>query len=143
MSTNRDDALLTALDSDDIQCVRTLLQDGVDPNKRTPLVRLEESLLQVAVLRGNVECARLLLDYGANFEQDTAQTCLHMAVQSGIPRMVSMMLDAGASIDSTDGFGATPVYRAVSRADLVVTTVLLDRSADPNMETMNPTVQST
>jgi hypothetical protein len=70
--------------------------------------------LYTAAYFGNGQCAKLLLDYGANhaFKNDLGKTALHAAASQGRTAVCDTLLKAGASMTSTCKNGMTPLHEA-------------------------------
>src|SRR5205807_444799 len=85
--------------------------------------------LIMAVMNKDAESVRLLIDNGANVNQQSADgdTALKWAAAEGNLPIVEMLLDRGANVNCRDWFGMTPLMEAVSplakdsagRADVV------------------------
>ena len=100
------------------------------------------SLLHLAVFEDAVDVARTLLDLGATIDASSGdsygQTPLHGATSV---EMADLLLKRGASVDSRDRFGATPLFRAVvdgvaigeRKARLALIERLLEAGADPSI----------
>jgi len=74
------------------------------------------TLLDDAVDKGHVEAAEYLLASGANVAAVTTdgRTALHIAAQHGDVKMIAMLLEHRAAIDTIDGKGWTPLDRAIT-----------------------------
>ena len=100
--------------------VESCLRAGADPNMRND--RGLSPLHYAAMMRvGDVEA---LLDAGARASSGTglAGTPLHMAAAYGDhPESVRLLIQAGASVNSTDSEGETPLHRAayMGRAEVL------------------------
>ncbi|KAJ0981246.1 hypothetical protein J5N97_009501 [Dioscorea zingiberensis] len=72
------------------------------------------SHLCMAVARGDVDFLRKMLAYGIdpNSRDYDARTPLHIAAAEGLHMMAKMLLEAGASADSMDRWGNTPLEEA-------------------------------
>ena len=117
--------LVDAIEQEDIEEVRRLLEKGADPNEpdgiRIPfLASLVESSpdrpLSVACETGNLEVVKLLISYGATVEYQKglgwsplAATLLHY--QPDDVEMVKLLLENGADISQRET-GRLPVYQA-------------------------------
>ncbi len=126
-------ALLAAVDRENFDMVRFLLQNGADINLVggqgfTPLHR--------AVLDGTPAMVLLLLDRGAYLEgqDDLGRTPLILASRYNRVDMVETLLKKGASTQSPDVLGRTPLHWAASPA---VAKLLLGHGADPNARDAN------
>ncbi|XP_077575537.1 protein phosphatase 1 regulatory subunit 27b [Stigmatopora nigra] len=63
-----------------------------------------------AVLSGNLECVKLLVDYGANIHHrdDEGWTPLHMACSDGFPHIARYLLSLGADPNLENDCGEKP-----------------------------------
>ena len=112
--------LITAIDNENTESVKDLLDSGINPNKNPvpegfPLAGAYP--LHLAVVKGNKEIAQLLLDHGAQIDvkaknKDEA-TPLHWAAFFGQKDMVSLLINAGAPVNMLDSNHATPLDAAV------------------------------
>jgi ankyrin repeat protein len=136
------DALLTATRTKDLEAVRTLLQQGSDPNPPydsydgyTPLMFSSQN--------GDTEMTRLLIEAGAQTERrdhngeralEWATSAHYLHSFADVPGCVRLLLDAGSPADSDgDRFGVSPLMHAShygGHADLI--RMLLEAGADPN-----------
>lgn len=109
-----------------IETVRTLLDSGANPNCATRTGFNSNAPLATAIAANYDQCARLLIDHGANVNAanehgGTALRYVHTAV------MARLLLDHGAKVDSRDDAGSTPVMII---QDASVARVLLEHGAD-------------
>ncbi len=89
--------LLDAAKRGDVAAVRSLLEEGADPNAAQGDGL---SALHLAAQKGNLEVAKLLIDARANIEAETrigAYTPLHLASGGGHAPVVGALLEAGAN----------------------------------------------
>jgi hypothetical protein len=70
---------------------------------------------------------------GAARSADSASAPLQSAAQSGDVAETTALLDKGASIDSRDAQGRTPLMVAIAQGRLDVVRLLLQRGANPNL----------
>lgn len=119
------DRLIDAIEQEDIEEVRRLLEKGADPNEpdgiRIPLLAsLVESSpdrpLSVACQTGNLELVKLLISYGATaeYQKDMGWSPLAATLLYYHPddiEMVKLLLENGADV-SQEGSGEPPVFRA-------------------------------
>ncbi|MBC8142792.1 MAG: ankyrin repeat domain-containing protein [Armatimonadetes bacterium] len=125
-------AFAKAIESQNTDLVRRLLDAGADPNlvgeiNRTPLL--------VAAYRGNADTVRLLLDSGAKIVPGDANY-LHLAVHSGDPEIVQVFLAAGCDPRWQRERGGHALHEAshVETGDqLAIATLLLNAGASPNL----------
>ena len=105
--------------------------------------------LLFAARQGNLECVRLLVAAGANFDQASADGSSPMlaAVQNGFYDIAGFLVDHGAKPNLANNKGWTPLYLAVKNRNQETTAIpgpstdgvmdfvkqLLDRGANPNL----------
>jgi uncharacterized protein len=89
--------MLDALQKKDYQQLRTILEDGADPNRKSP-----EYPLLIAVESGDATAADLLLKAGAHADLHNAQgqSLLEMAITKGMPTVAAVLLAAKASAEN-------------------------------------------
>jgi ankyrin repeat protein len=103
--------LIAAAARNDVKQVQALLKLGVNPNASVD--QWGDNALMHAVLFGNVEMTRMLLEAGADPDQKgRGFTPLGMAALRGQVRIVGMLLKAGADVDRKSSDGNTPVIAA-------------------------------
>ncbi len=88
--------------------------------------------LHWACRAGSVECAKLLLDHGAEVDarNKAHRTPLHLAAESGRSDSVKLLTQAGADLDAQDRKGRTPLHRATYEGHAKAAEVLLAEGAD-------------
>ncbi|XP_049859551.1 transient receptor potential channel pyrexia-like [Schistocerca gregaria] len=120
--------------SDAPACVRELLAAGACPN--TPQV-YTETPLHVAAAMGYSECARLLLEGGADVRVAVGAarcTPLHLAAEDGNADCARMLLDAGADPNAQSRRRQTPLHLAALAQAAGTLELLLQRGARPDAE---------
>src|SRR5438067_1173748 len=90
--------LLRKTDWHDHAGIKWLLEQGVDPNRRT---RWGKTALHSATLSAN----------GLDIAQDS--TAVHVAAWKGLAATVKLLIERGAPVDAKDGKGRTPLALAV------------------------------
>ena len=114
-----------ALEAEDTEVVRIMLDCGIDPNKQGfTWTDTQTSPLQLASSRGNVEMASMLLNAGA----EVNGSILKKAVISENPQMVNLLLAEGAHASTTDGDEA--LREAVQFGDILSARNLISAGAD-------------
>lgn len=98
----------------DLGEVRRLLQNGADINQLGSRRYGYGSALHLAVREGQLDIARLLIDWGAEVDVlDTKDfTPLHNAAWNGNLEMTRLLLEAGADIEASTYDGDTPLSLA-------------------------------
>jgi len=112
--------LLTAINQSDLALVKRHMEAGTDPNINPipdPLPLAGAFPLHLAIVKGDIDVVRTLIDYGARLDikaanQDGA-TPLHWASFFLQESMVRLLVESGAPINFVDDNGATPVDTAV------------------------------
>ncbi|KAI6653450.1 hypothetical protein LOD99_3669 [Oopsacas minuta] len=117
-----------------IGVVKVLLNAGADPNyigKKVPGF----SALNNAVQFGQLACAKLLIDFGANLvHSDMTNTALHSASYGGHPDVVEFLIrDVGMDVNQRNNANRTPLYQSITQGHYSVAKVLLGLGADPNV----------
>lgn len=124
----------------DMVTVRSLIEEGVDPN--APGVDGTPALHWV-VRVNDQETAELLIRAGADpmLRNAYGATPLYLASLDGHAAMIRILLDAGADPDSVDPTGETILMTAVGTGDLDAVELLLDRGA--RVDARDPEFQQT
>ncbi|OCK80783.1 ankyrin, partial [Lepidopterella palustris CBS 459.81] len=127
-----------------VSTTELLLERGADPNSpidyyraSSPRGELEiddRPALFNAAHTGNVDCARLLIEYGAcvNHNVPSYGNVLYVAVTGGYPQMVELLLDAGALVNEHGGVLGTALKAAAAKGSLEIVRLLLKHGADIN-----------
>jgi len=118
-----DTPLTIASESGDAVTIRTLLARGADANGKdssglTPLVR--------AARRGHYDAAKALLD---SIWSRPGWSPLMNAVHKSQPRIVKLLIDAGADVNARASDGTTPLALA---EDKDITAILVAAGASPH-----------
>ena len=141
--------LLAAAAAGNTAAAKLLLARGADPHAYAPGIGYKfATALMGAAHSGDVELTRLLLarkpdlnakspDRDANVKNGPVAygelAALHLAIAAPSLEVVTLLLDAGAAVDTRDVRGLTPLAWAVGtdRPDPRIVRLLLDRGADP------------
>lgn len=115
------------------EVIRNLIEMGAYPD----LPYLRYTPLNQAVSMGRIEAVRVLLEKGANPEgyQDGG-LCpgpLHDACRKGYLEIAEILIEAGASVARPDYEGLQALHYAAAHDDPVLTSMILDAGANPNM----------
>jgi uncharacterized protein len=104
-----------------------------------------ETALMFAARVGDLASARLLIDAGANVNDQDAWgvSATVLAVHSGFRDLAELLLDKGADPNRAEG-GFTALHEAIMRRDEKMVAALLAHGADPNapLRTWTPTRRS-
>lgn len=125
-------ALSWTAQSGDWKTIDQFLRSGSDPNK---LDASEESPLHWSPCAEDSTCLQLLLEVKADVELKTTfgRTALCSAANDGVGMaFVDILLKFGASIESEDIYGQTPLHRATIGNHNVMLTSLFQKGADIN-----------
>jgi len=112
-----------------LECMRRLLDGGVDPNVRDTFGMTP---LHYAAMEGHVEAVKMLLERGADPNSGTVagHTPLHLAVRHCA--VVELLLSHGAKPNVGDSGGWTPLHRAAFDGARCSIELLLRYGADVN-----------
>lgn len=128
-----DTRLADAAAQDDIDAVRTLLQEHVNVNAAQGD---GTTALHWASLKGDLEMVQLLLKAGANVKAATrigSLTPLYLAASTGSAPVIAELLRAGADANAMNSMnGATALMKAASAGSADAVKLLLDRGAAAN-----------
>jgi ankyrin repeat protein len=123
-----------AVQFDNIELLKTLVPSTVSSNASTcnpnnPI----HTLLQCAAVHGSLDCAKYLIQKGANVQAKNFSgfTALHWSAYSGRWETVELLIQNGADLEARTDDGRTSLHIAASRGHLQFLTELLKRKADP------------
>ncbi|XP_056638717.1 ankyrin repeat domain-containing protein 54-like [Diorhabda carinulata] len=110
--------LIHAVNVNNFETVKTLLEQGVSPNSADSEKR---SALHVAVSRGYADIVEILLKYGADpNKRDIIQnTPLHLAACVHNLAIVTMLINANADVSCLDLHGRNPFQLASSKLQIL------------------------
>ena len=93
-----------------------------------------ETPLHVAVRRGHLEVARVLLEHGSDREarDDSDHSPLERAAHEGHMELVHILLEYGANANTRDAADWSPLERASNVGHIKLVQVLLEYGADAN-----------
>jgi uncharacterized protein len=131
----RADDLYLAAGTGNITAVRTLLNQGVDPNAAVDTSGIT-ALMQAASI-GDTGIVQLLVNKGANVNARAGQlgiTALMNAATFGDAEMVRFLIDQGADIHTKDTEGLTALSHATVAKKEDIITLLKTRGAKDRSE---------
>lgn len=110
--------LREAANSNDIDTVRRLLEDDIDPCAADDKGR---TALHFSSCNGNESIVQLLLSYGAdpNQRDSLGNTPLHLAACTNHVPVITTLLKGGARVDALDRAGRTPLHLARSKLNIL------------------------
>lgn len=124
--------LFTAAMNGQTEAIQALVNSGkLDIHSRNVS---GETALMLAVEKGHVDTARVLVTSGADVnEQDkSGRTVLIVASEKGNSELVQNILELGANPIQKDNEGKTALHYAVAKGDAEMVKALLNRGADSN-----------
>jgi ankyrin repeat protein len=110
--------------------IRVMIEKGQDINVPTPG---GQTVLQLAVMQGDVAMVGLLLGNGADFDikdPKTGMTPLLSAARDGRQEIVEMLIRFGADINAKNHEGDTPMHLSAARGHRAVIEMLLKYRPD-------------
>ena len=128
------------IDTNNILGLRTLLEDGLDPNIRNHSLYIgeegRETALMYATTFGHIDIVRLLLEYNAdpNIKDYEGETALAMATHGTLldnEDIVKTLLEYNSDPNLQNVNGNTPLIKATIFNQLYIVHLLLDNGADP------------
>lgn len=123
--------MLQAIPDENIEAMKTALEEGVDPN----WIEFEVTLLYMSV-HYSPKVTKVLLDASADPNAingvGDSDTPLRRAVELGKVETAKLLLDAGADPNAI-GYGDTPLRLAVKLGKVEIAKLLLEAGADPNI----------
>lgn len=132
-----DSQFFQAVQDNNSDTVRVLLDFGADPNSRNPKSGL--TVLMMAAGQANAELVKILLDAGADVfaaDSNAGASALHKACQGGSVEVVQQLVEAGAFVDSVaPTTGHTPLMDALWYKWPAIVEYLLKVGAGLNLST--------
>ncbi len=124
-------ALLEAIDGNDIDMVKKLMENGVSVNANN--VDTKDNPLTLAIMRGNVEIAKILMEKGArhNISSSNIGKILNHLIAKNHTEMVKFLIDNGTYIDSRYRT-RTPLMTAAAMKNTDLVEYLLEHGANVN-----------
>lgn len=87
----------------------------------------------------SAECAKLLLDHGANIEaiDNALNTPLCIASSTSAVESLKLLIKYGANLYHSNGEGYLPLHQAIAREHIECAIILLENGVDINLESKN------
>ncbi|KAG8126450.1 hypothetical protein E2320_021597 [Naja naja] len=126
-------ALYLATNRGNIDCMRSLLQAGAEPDIAN---KVRETPLYKACERKNSEAVQVLLQYNAdvNHRCNRGWTALHEAVARNDLEIIEFLLQGGAKVESANCYGITSLFVAAESGHLEALRYLAKCGADINTQ---------
>ena len=108
--------------------VRIVLKAGANPNTRA---WQGNSILLAPIHNGSTSIVQQLIAAGTDVRADSAALLIEAVRADRVdPRMIQVLLDAGADLNAADTRGATPLMWASAVASVTTVRLLLEKGAD-------------
>jgi ankyrin repeat protein len=131
-SKELNDQLLNAVDQNYLEMAKFLLENKADVNfKGTDGATAVHKAFQA----GDFEMVKFLMANGATLDQNTKDNQLQLASGNSNLKIVNLLLENGANLESKTDEGDTPLIKAVSNNDKAMVELLLAKGA--SLETKN------
>ncbi len=121
-------SILHAIAKGDADDVRNHLLLGTDVNEKN---KQGWTPLHFAAVRGQAECARVLIETDAEMNPltGTEKTPLHFAAERNFLELVKLLVENGADIGARDDEGWSPLHYAAEKDRVEVAAYLLEKGA--------------
>lgn len=108
---------MLAVKEDDVETVKELLAQGVDPNE--PIPPFDHTALHTAAGYGALKSAKELIAAGVPVDKESkdGETPLHLAAQEGQESMIHLLKEHGADLQAQNKDGETPLHVAVQNSN--------------------------
>lgn len=124
------EAMKTAVSQRRNVAVNAMLKAGVSPD--TKLDDAGSTAMRYAIINGDAQVAKILLEHGATPRNTGFEPDLPHAVRQGRTEIALALLQAGADADATDGDGKPPLSFALEHGLDGMAKALLEAGADVN-----------
>jgi ankyrin repeat protein len=143
---NESNLFIRAIDNNNIELIKYLIEKGADVNARSSFGR--STPVFGAVLRNNKEIAEFLYKSGAdiNAKNDAGVSPVFITVGNEKDKeikkqrfeMLQYLVSIGADINAADNYGNTPLTKACDIRDFDTIKFLIENGADVNREEVLP-----
>ncbi len=138
-STNDIVEMFAASQKKDIKQMEYLLKNGANPNFLYGTGFQTKPLLHHAAEKENLDMVKMLLDNGANIDQESSdkQTPLHVAVMKKCFKIVNELIRRKADLNKLDFFGSSALHMAAKGTCFETVQLLLEQGADFKIQDRN------
>ena len=114
--------------------VQLLLENGADPNiedfdGKSPLIS--------SIMKNYYETTKLLIQYGANINENENgpwfHIPIHCAIKYGCKKVLMLLIQNGANLDYKSSYGTTVLHAAIEERKMEMSTILVENSANVNV----------
>ena len=129
-----DTALHDAVEDDDMEAVRQLVEEGADVEAKDAD---GDRPLHLAAQNGHLEVVRVLVEAGADLEAQVAAGArpLHLAAEEKHGHVAKVLVEAGANVEAEGDDGWRPLHLAAHDGHSEVVRMLAEVGADLEAET--------
>jgi len=135
--------LFQLIQSNRVEAIKTILDQQPEFTRRPLHSFMRRSLIQAAAESGHVEVVKLLVDLGADVNQQSGElgTSLHLAAERGDLPMVQFLIEHGANVNANKdhGSGPAPLQVALFNKKPDIVDALIAAGAKPNFYTASAT----
>jgi len=121
-----DSFLLMAVLDDDLEKAKQSLKQGAHANLKEPISG--RAILGFPAIEGHFAMVKLLLDYGADIEEEL----LTFVASSGHYSVAKLLIENGADVNERDRDKSTPLHHAALQGHLSVAKLLIEKGANIN-----------
>ncbi len=128
-STQVDTRLHAAASANSVEKIKEILDEkllDVDTKSQSGMTPLG-----AAIIKGNVDAAKLLIQYGSNisWKDPKGNGYIHIAVLQNKKECCELLLESGANVDSTNAVGETPLHISCRQGFIEIIKLLVTRKA--------------
>ena len=127
--------LFSAIEEENLQKLRATLEENIDMKQLHQHFSI--SPLRSGIQTRNPEVCALLLKHGAFFNQAEMEDCFDDTIKSQNRDLLKVFIQHGVNINPEFCKYDPPLYQAVERQNLEITSLLLENNADPNILSSN------
>lgn len=117
---------------------RELYNDFASSTMLAPVTKAAGNLY-TACFHGQMSVVKKFIKKGADVNKVGKSSPLYVAISKGYADIVKLLIDEGASIDSSQYSPSTPLIKACDQGHVEIVTLLVDKGADVNANDTNTT----